>query len=125
MVDPVGATLGGIALIGPAINTTIQAYGIYELSQNFGNEYRTANRRLNGQMARLKVLEKEKLSRMVTNPEDDEGLRDEILDQLAGMRRNFKLCNDLMKKYGMLSRLVCYWGQSTNSVCSKPGKKPC
>ena len=65
MVDPIGVSLGAIGLIQPAIQTCYQAYKLYKLTEDFGEDYRSASRKLNRQWVMLDELSKLKLSALV------------------------------------------------------------
>ena len=55
MAESVGITLGGIALLDPAIKACRKACGVYKLTRNFGEHYVGVQRRLDGEQARLEI----------------------------------------------------------------------
>lgn len=99
MSEIAGIVLGGVALFQPAIKACYNAYGFFRLTANFGPDYITATRMLHAQKARLEQLTYHPLISMSVIPTEGSDLARQILDELQAIKRNFQLCQDLMKHY--------------------------
>lgn len=66
MADPVGIAIGLLGIIGPAVQTGRQAWEFWRQTQGFGEDYRTAQRKLERQIVLLEIRESE-LSALVSH----------------------------------------------------------
>ena len=96
----VGEALAVVGLLQPAFKACFETYGFYQLTKNFGEDFRKAERSLRGQMARLRILGDTKINDLLSVPEDGTQVASTAKWSLQEMRRNFELCEALMKKHG-------------------------
>ena len=96
MAEAIGLTLSVVALVEPAVKSTIEAYGAYRLSEAFGVDFGEYSRKLEGQRARLQEWSQWPIG-FVPNPENSS--ISVILQELAAMRIEFDSCAALRTKY--------------------------
>lgn len=98
-MDPVGATLGSIALMAPAVQACWSAYGVYTRTDGYGREYRLALRKLRIQREILEGLMRLKLQDLILeDPKDGRPLMEAIVGELTTIRTNFAICSKLIEK---------------------------
>ena len=90
-VEPISLSLAVLALLDPAVKSVRKAYGVYKLSQNFGEHYVGEQRRLDAEKARLETSLELQLGQV-----PDRRTIDTINAELGHMRRNFQGCQDLI-----------------------------
>lgn len=95
MPEPIGITLAALALLDPAIKTVRKAYGIYKLTEYFGEHCVTIQRRLDGEQARLEVaLETD----LVSVPERQ--IIEQVNAHLSHISTKFQACQDMIAVIG-------------------------
>jgi Prion-inhibition and propagation len=99
----IGEAIGAIGLIEPFLHACLRSYGLYKLTRDFGEDYHKAERRLQGQRARLKVLSETETRSIVAIPEDGTILGATVVSTLQGMKTSFEKCETLMRKYGSMT----------------------
>jgi len=96
----VGEALAVIGLLEPAFTACTKTYGFYKLTKSFGQDYQEAERRLRGQVARLKLIGDTRIQDLISVPEDGTQLAATTIWTLQNMRNNIERCESLMKKHG-------------------------
>ena len=98
-MDPVGITLGAVALLGPAIQACWDAYGVWDDTKEYGHEYQRAMRKLRSQRVILETLlrlEKDKL--MLEDPPEGPPIFEAIQGELISMAENFETCREMINR---------------------------
>ena len=95
-----GVGLAGLALFEPAVKACFEIWGFYQLSQNYGIDYRRILRAYRLQITRTASMMTEKTSNLVKIPGSNTPEAIAILDALAGIKSGIKICEDLMEKHG-------------------------
>jgi len=96
----IGEALAVAGVLQPAFKACFETYGCYKLTKNFGEDFQKAERRLRGQMARLKLLGDTRINDLLSAPDDGTQLASTVKWTLQEMRSNFERCEALMKKHG-------------------------
>lgn len=91
MPEPVGITLAALALLDPAIRAVRKAYGIYKLTNLFGEHYVGVQRKFDGEQARLEVALDTDLACM---PKSD--VISQINVHLGNLREHFQACQEMI-----------------------------
>ena len=91
MVEPVSVTLAALALLDPAIRSVRMAYGVYRLTLSFGEHYTSAQRKLDGEQARLETSLDTNLASI-----PDKKVLTQINDHLGHLGKHFQACQDLI-----------------------------
>lgn len=104
-------TLGATALFAPLLHAIRLCYNVKKLSDGFGEDMVTYERRLRSQLAILEVLFDTNLSQLAseeiqrsvsqgpTKPDKVGGVAKTICSELDSMRNNTRICCDLMNEY--------------------------
>ena len=91
MVEPISMTLAALSMLDPAIKSVRKAYEMYKLSKEFGKNYVSVQRRLDGEIARLEIALETTLAVMPTM-EDTE----RINVQLGYLIEHFRACQAMI-----------------------------
>ena len=101
MVDPVGATLGAVALIAPAIQACWAAYVAYRETEAHGKDYRVSVRKLRSQRERLDLLMQLKLGDISLSGERDwDSFCEAVVGELVMIKNRLEECNKLRRLLG-------------------------
>jgi Prion-inhibition and propagation len=100
-IDPVGTTLGSIALFLSLYNVCDALIHGYKLTLRFGDDFVAVQRELDMQWARLDLLMRSRrVLKSEIDPENPSSrMSTTVSDYLGQMQRYFQVCHDLMKKY--------------------------
>lgn len=69
-----------------------RSYDLYKLTRDFGEDYQRAERRLQGQRARLDILSETKKESVVAIPENGTDLGAIVVSTLQGVETGFEKC---------------------------------
>ena len=97
-VEPVSITLAAIALLEPAVKGCIEAYGVYKLTKEFGDDFCEYSRKHNAQRARLEEWYNWPFYYTGT-PTRSDHLISAIEQELGAMKIEFQHCSDIMIKF--------------------------
>lgn len=95
----VGIGLAGLALFEPAVKACFEVWGFYQLSQNYGIDYRRIFRAYRLQITRTASMMTQKTSTLTKIPDPNTLEANAILDALAGIKSGIETCEGLMKKH--------------------------
>lgn len=103
-MDPLGTTLGAVALIAPFFNACKKLSHVHRLTQTFGEDYLVVQRRIETQNARLEQLAKRPLRDLVSSKgidvqDPNDPTMKKLMSLLAEMKKYSDECEKLIKRY--------------------------
>src|ERR1700712_293437 len=102
MVEPVGVTLGAVALLAPIYDTCDRLYHGYRLTRAFGQDFWIVQLELEAQWCRLDVTSRKRLIDLESPIRADDAdfeATQTIIKVLSLIKTQFELSNKLMAKY--------------------------
>ena len=105
MVDPVGVTLGSIALLFPIYDACHRLFHGYKLTQSFGDDFRLAQVRFYQQYSRLhetsqrKIMDLDKFNDPKDMYNESHGTTSMVIETLSAMRFQFEKGHKILEKY--------------------------
>ena len=105
MVDPVGVTLGSIALLFPIYDACDRLFHGYKLTQSFGDDFRLAQVRFYQQYSRLhetsqrKIMDLDKFNDPKDMYNESHETTSMVIETLSAMRFQFEKGHKILEKY--------------------------
>ena len=105
MVEPVGATLGSIALLLPIYDACDRLFHGYKLTQSFGDDFHSAQVRFHQQYSRLhetsqrKIMDLEKFNDPREMYNESHETTNMVKETLSAMRVHFERGHRILEKY--------------------------
>lgn len=101
MVDPLGATIGSIAILFPIYDACDRLFHGWKLTQSFGDDFRLAQVRFYQQYCRLHETSQRQLMYLDSNDLCNENSESTsmVIETLSAMRVHFEKGHKILQKY--------------------------
>ena len=103
-MEPLGATLGTVALFAPFFNACKRLHHNYRLTQTFGEDYLVVQRHIETQYARLELSSKRRVRDIaghegINVQDENDPMVKKLTSLLAEMKKHSDACTELINIY--------------------------
>lgn len=108
MIEPVGVTLGAIALLFPIYDACDRLHHGYSLTRSFGPDFQVVQFELEMQWCRLDVTSRRRLTDLENPFQTDDAEHPQtrsVIKALSLIKKQFELSNKLIEKYLVKGRV--------------------